>query len=857
MMRPVTQTALYIDPWAPEPGDEEAEASGSQETESSSDSEDGGGLGAAARLALAWGEGADPDGDPAPARARRYRRGARASALAHEVAGCAPADGLPWGAAPHPLAVPRLLTAADPRAPGPPGFRGVLYPPQATLLAAMLALERRPLLAVEPGPGAPWAPLLQTKCGRVAERFSFGKTVVALALVCAAPAPAPLPELAPLPTYPLAGAAAARANRAFAALAAGGGTYDPAGAGFLPELCLRYARYLPLTLVAAAPGVITQWIGNVERFTALRYFVVENVRSLREFEALHRGRRLGGYDLLFVKAGRVTANFAVAGEARAPRAARRPPKNRSLFEALARVLEGVPVARLIVDDYDTLKLGSDDCFVPALFTWLISATRRQTVVRVRLRGGAPDAAGFLRLNAGAGFPVLGAALDDIANRVCSLRCAPEYADAHLGTTLLGFRQVHVRGGQAAAALRALDVPEEVVEMLNADAVGTAARALGIEARGIGDVLRRVVGTHLDGLRRAVRVAARVERARARLGPGRADAPPGEAGAGALVLRQALADGTDAEADAATDAAGAGCLAALDAWAAAQKEKYGKALARMQGNIREGHCQSCMLPFERGARGADAAYILAGCCQVLVCEPCVTRPGPGGAGFIRRCPNCARDVEPRTGLVRVGAELDLEEALADGAVLAADRPAAAPGPEAQQDMSPDAQLGRILNPKLRALTQLLLGRPVDCLRDIRVPPHIGGLLDGRRDAPWPADKPKKYLVFTVQPESCALIEAELRRLGVRHCVLRGTRAQRDEAVARLRMADGEAAVDVLLVSSAKDSAGLHLPFLSHVIFYHSVLDKNVEAQVTARGQRLGREHNLEVIALLNEFEARGP
>jgi hypothetical protein len=39
-----------------------------------------------------------------------------------------------------------------------------------------------------------------------------------------------------------------------------------------------------------------------------------------------------------------------------------------------------------------------------------------------------------------------------------------------------------------------------------------------------------------------------------------------------------------------------------------------------------------------------------------------------------------------------------------------------------------------------------------------------------------------------------------------------------------------------------------------VFYHHILDRNVEVQVAARGQRLGRMGNLEIITLINEAEA---
>ena len=86
-------------------------------------------------------------------------------------------------------------------------------------------------------------------------------------------------------------------------------------------------------------------------------------------------------------------------------------------------------------------------------------------------------------------------------------------------------------------------------------------------------------------------------------------------------------------------------------------------------------------------------------------------------------------------------------------------------------------------------------------------------------------------------------------GITWCDLRGTRVHKDEAIAKFRAGT----VAVMLATAAKDCAGLDLPFVTRVVLYHGVLDRNVEAQVVARGQRLGRAHNLEIVKLLYESE----
>jgi hypothetical protein len=72
----------------------------------------------------------------------------RQARLQREEEGYTPSDGVAWSDARHSMSRARLLTDKDPRAIEPPHFRGELYAPQQTMLAAMLALEARPYVAV-------------------------------------------------------------------------------------------------------------------------------------------------------------------------------------------------------------------------------------------------------------------------------------------------------------------------------------------------------------------------------------------------------------------------------------------------------------------------------------------------------------------------------------------------------------------------------------------------------------------------------------------------------------------------------------------------------------------------------------
>jgi hypothetical protein len=718
------------------------------------------------------------------------------------------------------------LTAKNESIETPENFKGELYTPQKVMLAAMIKLEDSPI--VSNTECEEWQPLMQTRMARISEKFSFGKTVLSLALVCARKdscigANAPMIH----PTLSCIGRRKTNTNLACVPLSG----YNHNGVGFIPEISTIYSKYIPITIVVAVSNIITQWEQNTERFTNLRYFTIDNVHSLKKFEQLYRVNNLKDFDMILIKAGKVTSNFVVAGES-----AGAVNKNRSIIGAIISILEGAYISRLIIDDYDTLLLGKTDCFIPASFTWLISATRRTTNIKVPLVTGISDhqydrpttVEEFFELNLLSSFPILGSALDDITNEIFSFRCAPQFVDEFINSTKVNFRRILVKGGAINNLLKSLDVSNEVIEMLNAGAIKTATQSLNMHADTAGEVIRRIVGDRLKDLRDVIRLIGRINTVIERIAalPPLA-APPSPAHSALLRVADFA---TDEEFNAALDSyVTAGNVSHVyfvesKERAIMRRSGYEVLLNRMKDNIREKSCQCCMVPFEDG----DDAYILSECCQIIICESCIIK----SRKLIDKCPNCAHILTLK-GLIRIGSELNIEEVLSNDELVVS---AAESLPVANY------------NPKLTALTQYIRSIAMDCISSTYVSPYVTGLLDGARNTPWPDDVPKKFLIFTMYPESTHTIANELDCLGISYCIMQGSRHQKDECIRRF-----QTDVNVMLLTSAKNCAGLNLPFVSHIVFYHNVIDKNVEAQVAARGQRIGRLYNLEIATISNPDE----
>ena len=144
-----------------------------------------------------------------------------------------------------------------------------------------------------------------------------------------------------------------------------------------------------------------------------------------------------------------------------------------------------------------------------------------------------------------------------------------------------------------------------------------------------------------------------------------------------------------------------------------------------------------------------------------------------------------------------------------------------------------------------------GAPVAAVADAEIPPLVGGLLAGRLALPRPAGIPQKFLIFALHPESARHILLAFSAAGIPHARLAGKRGEKNAAVAAFR---DPAGIHVLVATTSRDSAGLHLPETSTLVFYNHHHSAEVTKQAIGRAQRVGRTHSLEVVEIVSEGEA---
>jgi len=746
---------------------------------------------------------------------------------------------LNWIELEHDILYPKLLTEEYLREPTPEGFKGTLFAPQQTMLHAMLNIERRQSIKIGDK-------LLTFNKALISAQFSFGKTVLMLSLVCKSPIPKVFPmEL----NHPLMRNAPRVKNsinhtqkcetkvleystnsRSQIKLK---NSYDfrSKGFGVFPSMQVKYRRSLKYTLVIAASSVLSEWINNIQKFTDYGWFIVDNVFSLKKFYNDFHSNKLGEIQFVLVKVGKVTNNFRIPGES--PYNPKYMPKQRPMVEALGLVTEGCIWARVIVDDFDTINLTCMDMYIPAHFTWLISATRKQRTVSINSISTS-NIESFLQ-NHLTNLPYISSVLDNVLYGPLNLRCEQKFVNKFINGTRLSTRKIVVPGGQMIRHLHNLGVPDDIVEMLSSGAHQTAASRLGIEAESITDVVKAVLKDRLKKFRIYSRMITQFKD----LNPSRDVGTKYDENKWAISLWKGTKECKPISHLEFTSKT----LTHVINMAISKRNKIDQSLKRMRDNIAEEGCQSCTVPFEGGC------YII-NCCQVLICEDCIYENRSCTIkSFIKTCPNCAVKVDPKNSLIYLSKDFDLEDLLEDSENILNSSIMLEEGNISGDDNKlPISQFDQVGDLRIRALLQLMRGETVNCISNEEYDINVSQLINGKNDIPLADDAPKKWLIFGVYSETSRKISEELTRFGFNNLVLHGSRISKTRIKNQFK---DDPNIIAMIVTASEDCAGMHLPFVTHQVLTHKIMNISIRNQAIARAHRIGRTCNLQLYQIENE------
>lgn len=730
-------------------------------------------------------------------------------------------------------AIRHPLTAEFSRVDFVPGLKTTLYGHQQTAVMAMLQMELYRNFHIIPqkhkDPRNTPEPVcfVNFNCAVLSEPPGSGKTIEILSLILLSRVPKPMPDI-----------------RIFSRRDLG-----------LNSVTVKYAEMFPTSIVICGASVLRQWLATIKLMTDLRVFCVVDVRGLREFFNLVESRRLSQYDVVLAKNGYVTVPITLpGGQWFSPEDNK---KSRHICSAMAAALRNYCVSRVVIDDFDTIKLPACVQLINAYMTWYVSATRRAPHSRnhtssTYLNSPVEELINYHERTL------------DIYNgmnlfQVVNVRNHPDHIKTTAQVPYPKYHVMQCTGGEARFVnLVNMIGNREIMEMINADAVGEAAQRIGINTTSVSDVFAALLGTRFTTYKDAIEhikfIEYNVENADLRLPlSAHPDPPPHSYG------KTNLRNYDDIEYQ----------YVGINILLKECHEEYkhlrdtnGKEIERVKDNLKHGACPVCTTDLQEVDN--NIGIIVNKCCSATFCGSCGFRMQKEGV-----CVVCRQRVTMNS-LIFIGEDVKLDdiqednfepaEPDADAADTQISNTAAHDTQDSNQvpstPLTPYEQYRathlekaaqrREKPTKLEGLLDILYGfnGPYSMRADMHIPAMMKG-------ACYLPDSPtRKVMVFANFEEAIGKIIKQLTDAHVKFWRLQGT----VDEISRTAF-DFNSCTEtcVLVINSAKHCSGLNLQTATDHIFWHYIEDINVESQVIGRGQRLGRTSCLRVWYLCYDNE----
>lgn len=716
----------------------------------------------------------------------------------------------------------------------PVGFKDiVLYPHQATVIRAMLDLEDKRVVELvihkEPYFSITSSYVsIQSSAMVLSEPFGSGKTFEILGLILCRPIPRAIP---PHANYLVMTSQVTRYER--------GKRVE----NFKHEIVKMHtgpSKLIRANLIVVGSSVLLQWEGIIKKHTNLRVFVVGNYYSLTKFYEYFGNKLLWAFDVILLKNGTVTGNFKMPGDD--------PSKVRdlhSLVSAIGKITTGYCWARVIYDDFDTIKIPVDADVIDSLFTVYVSATMRETPTG-RYGNNHASYKNVEQILREKIHPLTYVTKDATLFTNFNIRNAAAYVEESTHIPIINkyayvYKNPDDNYIRLIGAMGEVDA-DKIMEMLNGDAISTAAEELGMKTTSVADIFQKMLDNKYEKFLRDQKVLEVIDQTIGTFAVLESH-PEGRNSTIAELenIRASIDRATVPRLKFACERARETVLD-MQATYRMSYEQNKISIDRMISNIKEGSCQICCLPLE-----CSDTFIVR-CCGLIVCDQC----GIKGNQMFKRydhkiksetisgaCANCKKAIT-FNDLIFIDRNFDLNALLTakgDEAEKYTELSAAAVEPEPEH---------KIKNPKLRALIELINGSVPSGRAVVNV--KIPQLLEGRFDIPSKPGDQQKILVFANFNETLQLVEKCLHENGVEYLRLGGTFGEMAKTIDLFRTSS-----KVLLINSQHQCAGINIPFATDIVFMHKIIDPSTESQVCGRGQRIGRTCNLRIHYILYKNE----
>ena len=686
-----------------------------------------------------------------------------------------------------------------------PGLNVVLYGHQKTIVRAMIDLENSKRLDLCSSKNN-ITYNAEVNAGILSEKVGSGKTFDILATILLNPIPAKSGEIHII---------RCKENKI--------------NTPFMYRKSFKYT--LTPTLIFVGSSVIKQWISSISNYTNLKTFIVYGIKEFENLVNMITDKTINNFDIVLIKNGTIARIVLPKGLS--------PPMNfcnsTPHMYSLLSVIKGICWPRVVIDDFDVIKLRSESLTINANFTWYVSSTRKSMTTDSKNSEIATCFRSLSQFLKYGNYKVGNITNNKFLYKSCNIRNSNEFiAETNTLPTPRFFaykfknpnaKLIHIINSLSHEM-------KEVIEMINADAIETAAEHLGIKVTTTAGIFEKLLGDQYQEVIFLTKIIKFIDEQTNNLLT-RDTWQPNNGNYGIRQLEKFEPITIK--------------YPKINEFLSNQHIKYSErkndsmvTLNRIKDHITDGDCPIC---FSELKNECDGKVIIFKCCSVIICEGCTF-----GSVFKKKhaaiCANCRALVDLKD-LIYINNEINLDKIIKDM--------------EAGNIEKDDAEncSKKITNFSIKPKKNY---SKYDCIVDIIREADIPIKVEVNVDIPvimtgpvqLPVANTKKILVFANFDETLKKIQNKFEEEKINYEQLGGTHKQISEIIDRFQNTNTN---NVLLINSIKHCAGINLQMATDLVFSHLISDKDIEGQVAGRIMRLGRttEPNFHYMLFDNEYE----
>ena len=676
-----------------------------------------------------------------------------------------------------------------------------LLPHQVRDIIAMVQLETKRGIVHDNN-------IIYTRTGVLSEPFGSGKTFIIMGLVAYKPIPEQYKEI----YYMSFDVRPEHINPREDYICNRIRPYRPSvPSGILVKRTVR--RIIKPTLVFCGTSVALQWANTIQKFSNFKYLLIVHVSGVIKLNKLLEDpdtTELDSYDFIIVKNGVITGVFDYKGY----NEYRNQKKTRYIFNIVSNITRnnhGI-WSRLIIDDFDTINLPNDCGLVSALFTWVVSGSKRSVgISNISYHSGTS----LIRVLDYSDYNFTSITHDRKLWNTFNVSCSNQFTEAcvNIGIPKFYLYDFINKDDKTIGLISSLGSCD-IVEMLNGDAIETAAETAGIKCTSVIEIFEIILGKNHIKYKNAVELEVFIND-----NLNFSDLPSVKDNTPNSYTRDDLYNKRPIKYN--YPNLHALLPSELDICKSI-KLSSGVALQRVKDNISEGDCGICNGDLD------DEDTIISKCCGIIQCSIC------GVQTSLRRqsCANCRQKILLHD-VVFINQNFDLNKIVSDDIQYQT------------EELSTQKQNDVKEKTKIDVLIDIINTQNTHPRKQVNI--NIHNLLVGTKELPTPTRR--SFIVFASYDETLESIIKRFQVENISYRRLEGTAAQISHTVDDFN----NMSFQVLLLRSAKDCAGLNLQSATDLVFIHKILNRDIEGQALGRIQRYGRKYSANIHYLLYKNE----